>query len=92
VTIHFEEVGPWAKLVEITGEGFYLKKLSKRAPRGIKKRAVELRFNKDLAIQARLQEVRGDLYVFRFKELDPSTILHLQKWMKSLRSLTETIL
>lgn len=80
VSIHFEGLGPWARITEIKNTGFRVTSVSESAPKAIEYRTVEIALAQDLVLRARFSARIGSDYVFRFVQMNPALLAKLQRW------------
>ena len=80
IPIHFDGMGLWAKVTEITHTGFRVRAVDDEAPHNIEFRTVELDFAPNLILHARFSARIGRDFVFRFTNLNPTNLNLLHRW------------
>jgi hypothetical protein len=86
--VHFEGLGHWARITEITNAGFRVRSVDGEAPRQIEFRTIEIAITRELVLRARFSAKIGPDFVFRFVQMNPSLLASLHRWAQKIASRT----
>ncbi len=81
ILIHFDGIGPWAKLVSISSDTVQIRGLTS-PPAGLESQEVEIRISNGLKIQVRLLRQDGNDFFFGYQKLTPPEIQLLNQWLQ----------
>lgn len=81
--IGFKDYGSWAELVELNSQGIKVRHVStlREAPQDLNTRTLDFSFKKGIKLKARLSDIHGSEYYFKFIDITPEKSKNLSDWI-----------